>query len=59
MAPGSGLDPMSSGQRSTTAIKVGSTRLNLYHAICDEYPELKECRGGVADDGMAQVVVSP
>lgn len=59
LAPGSGLDPMSSGQQSTTAITVGSTRLDLYHPMCAELPERDGCRGGVADDGTASIVVRP
>lgn len=57
LAPGSGLDPLSSGQHSTTAVKVGNRRLTLYHAMCDEHPEIRGCRGGVTDDGMAKIVV--
>lgn len=59
LAPGSGLDPMSSGQQFTTAIKAGTTRLDLYHAMCDEHPELEECYGGVTTDGTAKIVISP
>lgn len=57
LAPGSGLDPMSSGQRSTTAVKAGTSRLGVYHAMCDELPDPEGCMGGIADDGAARIVI--
>lgn len=57
LAPGSGLDPISSGQQLTTAVEVGGTRVDLYHAMCDEHPEIEGCRGGATDDGAARIIV--
>jgi hypothetical protein len=56
---GPGLVPAGASARSTTAVKTGTTWLELFHAMCDEHPELKDCRGGIASDGRATVVVRP
>lgn len=59
LEPGPGLDPASGGSRATTALKAGTTRLWLHHAMCDELPNVTGCRGGIAPDGEATIVVRP
>lgn len=57
-APWSARNLRAVDHRSATAVRAGSSRIEVMHAMCAGLsPQSQPCAGGVADDGRATVVV--